>query len=53
MVTNVGSDLHINRSICAYCGRHFHFDDLTREHIIPTSRGGFDSWMNCITACRP
>jgi 5-methylcytosine-specific restriction endonuclease McrA len=42
-----------DRSICAYCGGHFHFDDLTREHIIPTSRGGHDTWMNCITACRP
>ena len=42
-----------DRSICAYCGRHFHFDDLTREHIVPTSRGGLDTWMNCITACRP
>ena len=28
-------------------------EDLTREHIHPTSRGGYDSWMNCITACRP
>ena len=27
-------------------------DDLTREHIVPTSRGGHDTWMNCITACR-
>ena len=42
-----------DRGICAYCGKHFHVDDLTREHIIPTSRGGFDTWMNCITACRP
>ena len=42
-----------DRGICAYCGKHFRFDDLTREHIIPTSRGGFDTWMNCITACRP
>lgn len=42
-----------DRHICAYCGAHFHIDDLTREHIIPTSRGGLDSWMNCITACRP
>jgi len=41
-----------DRGTCAYCGRHFHFDDLTREHIIPVSRGGDDSWMNCITACR-
>jgi len=39
--------------VCAYCGHRFHTDDLTREHIIPTSRGGEDGWMNCITACRP
>jgi 5-methylcytosine-specific restriction endonuclease McrA len=42
-----------DRQVCAYCGHRFHIDDLTREHIVPTSRGGTDSWMNCITACRP
>ena len=42
-----------DRQVCAYCGGRFDFDDLTREHIVPTSRGGLDSWMNCITACRP
>ena len=41
-----------DRSTCAYCGAHCHADDLTREHITPTSRGGVDTWMNCITACR-
>jgi 5-methylcytosine-specific restriction endonuclease McrA len=41
-----------DRHVCAYCGRQFRFDELTREHIIPVSRGGNDSWMNCITACR-
>jgi hypothetical protein len=41
-----------DRQVCAYCGGHFAFDELTREHIIPVSRGGADSWMNCITACR-
>ncbi len=41
-----------DRQVCAYCGHHFGFDDLTREHIQPVSRGGVDSWMNCITACR-
>jgi 5-methylcytosine-specific restriction endonuclease McrA len=41
-----------DRGICAYCGGHFAFDDLTREHIVPTSRKGDDGWMNCITACR-
>jgi 5-methylcytosine-specific restriction endonuclease McrA len=42
-----------DRGICAYCAGRFRQDDLTREHIVPTSRGGHDTWMNCITACRP
>jgi hypothetical protein len=41
-----------DRHVCAYCGGFFAFDELTREHIRPVSRGGSDSWMNCITACR-
>ena len=41
-----------DRQVCAYCGHRFAFDDLTREHIQPVSRGGADTWMNCITACR-
>ena len=41
-----------DRQFCAYCGGNFHYDDLTREHIVPVSRGGRDTWMNCITACR-
>jgi 5-methylcytosine-specific restriction endonuclease McrA len=41
-----------DRNVCAYCGGHFHVDELTREHITPVSRGGSDTWMNCITACR-
>ena len=42
-----------DRQLCAYCGHRYPFDDLTREHIRPVSRGGRDTWMNCITACRP
>ena len=41
-----------DRHVCAYCARRFAFDELTREHIVPVSRGGADTWMNCITACR-
>jgi HNH endonuclease len=41
-----------DRNLCAYCGGHFGLDDLTREHIVPVSRGGADTWMNCITACK-
>lgn len=42
-----------DRHVCAYCGGLFIPQDLTREHIRPSSRGGLDTWMNCITACRP
>jgi 5-methylcytosine-specific restriction endonuclease McrA len=41
-----------DRHLCAYCGGCFRGEELTREHIVPASRGGRDSWMNCITACR-
>ncbi len=41
-----------DRHICAYCGHHHPPEDLTREHVVPTSRGGRDTWLNCVTACR-
>ena len=41
-----------DRHVCAYCGCRPLFEDLTREHIVPVSRGGHDTWMNCITCCR-
>ncbi|MGI9275835.1 MAG: HNH endonuclease [Endozoicomonas sp.] len=37
---------------CLYCGRHFHRTDMTRDHIVPTSRGGKDDWMNVVAACK-
>lgn len=37
--------------ICGYCGRGFSEFRLTRDHIVPTSRGGSDTWTNVITAC--
>lgn len=40
-------------NMCAYCGRFFPDNKLTRDHIVPQSRGGENSWMNCVTACKP
>jgi 5-methylcytosine-specific restriction endonuclease McrA len=44
-----------DRYTCQYCGRHDrelkHRESLTRDHIVPQSRGGGDSWRNCVTAC--
>jgi HNH endonuclease len=42
-----------DRNVCAYCGGHFHEEELTREHIIPFAQKGVDTWMNVVTACRP
>ena len=28
------------------------FHDLSRDHIVPKSRGGENVWMNVVTACR-
>ena len=41
-----------DRHMCAYCGGEFSYFRLTRDHIRPMSRGGSDSWMNVVTACR-
>lgn len=49
-LTNAGL-FHRDRYICAYCGKRGREGDLTRDHIMPLSRGGRDSWMNCTTAC--
>lgn len=42
-----------DNNICCYCGHTFHESLLTREHIHPESKGGKDTWMNCITSCKP
>lgn len=37
---------------CMYCGHQFGYHQLTRDHIMPRSRGGRDSWENVVAACR-
>ena len=41
-----------DRHLCAYCGAEGSFLRLTRDHVTPVSRGGKDTWMNVVTACR-
>ena len=38
--------------LCLYCGQQHHRSQLTRDHVIPVSRGGRDQWGNVVTACR-
>lgn len=42
-----------DRHLCCYCGSQKRPDLLTRDHIVPVSRGGADSWKNVVTACKP
>lgn len=51
VLTNINlfrRDLHI----CGYCARMFTVDKLSRDHIIPVSKGGKDNWLNVVTACK-
>jgi 5-methylcytosine-specific restriction endonuclease McrA len=40
-----------DRNICLYCGQHYGKGDLTRDHVVPISKGGRDVWINVVTAC--
>ena len=42
-----------DRNVCAYCGKHFqNYHNLSRDHILPKSKGGTNTWMNVVTACK-
>jgi 5-methylcytosine-specific restriction endonuclease McrA len=46
-----------DRYRCQYCGRTAielkPREGLTRDHLIPLSRGGTNDWSNVVTACAP
>jgi 5-methylcytosine-specific restriction endonuclease McrA len=46
-----------DRYRCQYCGRTGAElrprESLTRDHLIPISRGGTNEWTNVVTACSP
>ncbi len=37
--------------ICMYCGKEYGRASLTRDHVIPLSKGGRDVWNNVVSAC--
>jgi hypothetical protein len=37
---------------CLFCGRYPDPKELTRDHLMPRSRGGGNSWENVVAACR-
>ena len=41
-----------DRHVCLYCLKEFSDRWLTRDHVIPVSRGGLNIWTNVVTACQ-
>jgi len=41
-----------DRNLCLYCGDEHPDRELTRDHVVPRSRGGSDQWDNVVAACR-
>jgi 5-methylcytosine-specific restriction endonuclease McrA len=46
-----------DRYRCQFCGRSIvelkPRESLTRDHLVPLSRGGTNDWTNVVTACSP
>jgi 5-methylcytosine-specific restriction endonuclease McrA len=40
-----------DRHLCLYCGGQYARHELTRDHVMPLSKGGRDEWINVVTAC--
>jgi 5-methylcytosine-specific restriction endonuclease McrA len=38
-----------DRHTCQYCGTK---DDITVDHVVPRSRGGKSSFLNCVASCK-
>ena len=41
-----------DHNVCLYCGGSFSDAALTRDHVVPKSRGGLDRWDNVVAACK-
>jgi 5-methylcytosine-specific restriction endonuclease McrA len=39
-------------NVCLYCAHEYSDRELTRDHVVPKSRGGRDTWDNVVAACR-
>ena len=40
-----------DQHLCMYCGKSYARQLLTRDHVVPISRGGRDTWENVVCAC--
>ena len=38
---------------CAYCEKRLNYLTVTKDHVMPSSRGGKDIWENIVSCCFP
>lgn len=38
---------------CQYCDSKISYESSTADHVIPTSKGGKDTWENKVLCCKP
>jgi 5-methylcytosine-specific restriction endonuclease McrA len=41
-----------DQNLCMYCGKEYTDRELSCDHILPTSRGGNNTWVNVVSACK-
>ena len=39
--------------VCQYCGKELHTRNSTVDHVHPVSKGGKNSFENCVCSCKP
>jgi 5-methylcytosine-specific restriction endonuclease McrA len=37
--------------VCQYCAKTCDPCELTKDHVVPRTKGGVNSWENCVTCC--
>lgn len=50
-VLSKSSLFYRDRGRCAYCSISLSLDTITRDHVMPLSRGGKDTWENVVACC--
>ncbi len=40
-----------DQHLCLYCGQQYGRYQLTRDHVMPRSQGGRDTWENVVSSC--
>lgn len=50
-ITNYGLYKRDN-FFCGYCGQHFNYSELTRDHVVSQRMFGANTWDNCVACCK-